>query len=271
GLGLNRPKDIQLCIHNSLAGKIPIIIAEDRKDFLSLVRAFTLRNEPEILPDSMGACIVAGFNNWDRIRRHKKNWMAQHPFQNTESSWPEEFKRIIQQKDLYQDTFILMSSGPYSNIAAGKLGIDESEWRRLSQIIRREHECAHYFTRRIFKSMRNNILDELIADYIGIIAALGRFRADWMLHFMGLENFPKYRNGGRLENYRGAPPLSDGAFIILQKLVKTAIDNLKNFSYEYAHEPDMPETKAKVITSLVKMTLEELASPDILKRLKNIL
>ena len=29
--------------------------------------------------------------------------------------------------------------------------------------------------------MRNNILDELVADYMGITAAAGRYRADWFL------------------------------------------------------------------------------------------
>lgn len=74
--------------------------------------------------------------------------------------------------------------------------------------------------------MRNNMRDELIADYQGIVAANGgRYRADWFLRFIGLEAFPEYRQGGRLQNYRGQPPLSDGAFKILQVLVKDAAEN----------------------------------------------
>lgn len=51
------------------------------------------------------------------------------------------------------------------------------------------------------------MLDELIADYAGIVAAWGRYRADWFLRFVGLEDYPRYREGGRLQNYRrGAGP-----------------------------------------------------------------
>jgi len=67
--------------------------------------------------------------------------------------------------------------------------------------------------------MRNNLLDEVIADYFGITAACGRFRADWLLRFFGLESYPRYRAGGRLEHYRGDPPLSDAAFLVLQRLL----------------------------------------------------
>ena len=87
---------------------------------------------------------------------------------------------------------------------AADLGLAEAEWREMSLVIRREHECAHYFTRRLFGSMRNNLLDELIADYAGLVAATGRFRADWFLRFIGLEEFPRYRPGGRLDLYRGS-------------------------------------------------------------------
>jgi hypothetical protein len=52
-----------------------------------------------------------------------------------------------------------------------------------------------YFTRRVFGSMRNNMLDELIADYIGIIEAMGTYQADWFLRFVGLEDFPMVRGG----------------------------------------------------------------------------
>ena len=46
--------------------------------------------------------------------------------------------------------------------------------------------------------MRNNLHDELIADYAGITAAIGHYRAAWFLRFLGLEDYPTYRPGGRL-------------------------------------------------------------------------
>jgi len=177
----------------------------------------------------MGAVIIAGYNNWDRIHTYRKEWELNNTENVTEESWLAEFQRLIPQKEFYQDKFIILSDGPYSAVPAESLGLAEEEWRRLSLIIRREHECTHYFTRRMFSSMRNNLLDELIADYMGIVSAIGFFRADWFLRFVGLENYPQYRAGARLENYRGDPPLSDGAFKILQALVKLAAENLEAF------------------------------------------
>lgn len=59
-----------------------------------------------------------------------------------------------------------------------------------------------YFMRRVFSSMRNILSNEIIADYFGIVAARAGFQHDWLLRFMGLEAFPSYRVGGRLENFR---------------------------------------------------------------------
>ena len=100
--------------------------------------------------------------------------------------------------------------------------------------IRLEHECTHYFTRRLFGSAKNHLLDELIADYRGIVAAIGQFRADWFLRFMGLENYPNYRACGRLGYYRGDPPLSEQAFGLLQTLVQRAAENVERFDRENA-------------------------------------
>ena len=228
GLVLNQPEKLQLFIHQSLAGAIPVLLAGNRENFVSLVQALTMRNEPLEVPASMGACIVSGFNNWDRIRQYRQKWAVRNPGNCDENSWKEEFQQLILQKQLYQDRFIILSDGFYSGVSAKDMGLEESEWQRLSLIIRLEHECTHYFTYRVFNSMRNNIFDELIADYRGIVAACGYYRADWFLRFLGLESFPNYREGGRLENYRGQPPLSDRAFKILQALVKAAAENLSH-------------------------------------------
>ena len=138
--------------------------------------------------------------------------------------------------------------------------MEEGAWRRASLAIRREHECFHTFTGRLFTSMRNNLLDEVIADYMGIVGAAGRYRADWFLRFVGLESFPAYRKGGRLENYKGAPPLSDAALAILQALVKDAAGNLERL------DQGQP-CKALVAYALTYATLEELACESALGRL----
>ncbi|MEO1375427.1 MAG: hypothetical protein AAFW70_14120 [Cyanobacteria bacterium J06635_10] len=256
GLVLQEPEKLQLIVHPSIAGEIPVIIAGNRADFISLVQALTMRNQPKEVPDSMGACMVGGFNNWDRIRRYKQQWEANNP-NYTEADWNNEFRQLIPSKELYQDRFIILSQGYYSNVSAEKLGISEAEWQKKSLIIRLEHECTHYFTKRLFGVMRNNLLDEFIADYRGICAAVGNYREDWFLNFMGLELFPSYRQGGRLENYRNR--LSEGSFHILKKLVFHAAKNLKNFEVEEVNKID----DTKMLVTLCQLTLEELASNDI--------
>jgi hypothetical protein len=253
GLRLNAPDQLQLALHPSPAGPIPLLITAGRADFTSLVQALTRRNEPDPLPDSMGAAIVAGYTNWDRIHRYRQSWEKE---QGWGGNWAEAFKALLQHKALYQDTFIILSDGPYSGVSAAEMGLSPGEWRRLSLIIRREHECTHYFTRRVFNSMQNNLIDELLADYMGLVAALGRFQAGWFLGFMGLEAFPLYRQGGRLQNYRSQPPLSEGAFKILQALVKSAAENLEALDTRLR-----PEWAAQdIFLALTHLTLEEIAS-----------
>ncbi len=216
------------------------------------------RNEPAPISASQGALMAAGYNNWDRIRKLRLEWEQQNPEQaSSETAWSDEFKRIIPRKQLYQDRFIFLSDGPYSGVPADEMGIDQEEWRRMSLIIRREHESAHYCTRRVFSSMRNNVIDELIADYMGIVAAAGSYRAGWFLRFIGLEAFPEWRQGSRLEIYRG--DLSDKAFSILQHLVKRAAENVETFDRTHA-EMRTGAARGLPIVVLSEFTREELAS-----------
>jgi hypothetical protein len=256
---LQQPEQLQLMIHQSLAGAIPVLLTRNREDFVSLVQALTMRNEPLPVRASMGACMVTGFNNWDRVRQYRQQWSVKNFGNCFESRWLEEFGRLIPQKELYQDRLIILSDGFYSNVSANDIGLSEVEWRRISLNIRLEHECTHYFTHRLFGSMRNNLLDELIADYRGIVAAIGHYRADWFLRFLGLESFPDYREGGRLQNYRGQPPLSEGAFKILQVLVKSAAENLERFDAEHGGKLRTLNSQPIMLVALTYLTLEELA------------
>ncbi len=256
GLQLRKPERLRIEIHPTAAGNLPLLLTFDRDDFATLVRAFTCRNEPEAVPDSMGACIVTGYNNWDRVHAYRRAWENAHPLQASAGGWSAEFKLMANDKSLYQDTFLILSDGPYSSVAAADLGLEEETWRDASLVLRREHECAHYFCRRAFGSMRNSLHDELIADYAGIVATAGRYRPDWALRFLGLEDYPHYRAGGRLENYRGEPPLSDAAFAVLTHLVTRAAASLEHFDRSHA-----AVSMARRIVALTRLTVEEMASP----------
>jgi hypothetical protein len=261
GFAFEDPAGLRILVHPTAAGRVPVVICGARADFVSLVRALVHRNEPAAVPDSMGACIVARYNNWDRLAALRARWIREYGDAPSAECWNEELRRIIPMTELYQDSFILLSSGPYSAVPASEMGLADDEWLDLSLAIRLEHECAHYVTRRVLGSMRNSLIDELIADYVGISAAAGRYRAQWFLRFMGLERFPHYRYGGRLENYRGDPPLSDGAFAVLASLVRAAAVLLERF--DVRREPCTARGAAHdlgAIVAIAELGLERLAS-----------
>ena len=259
-LQLAAESEVELCLHPTQAGTIPVLQIADRRDFVSMVQAFTRRNEPQPIPDSMGACMISGLNNWDRIRKHRSLW-AKDVSDSSDTAWSAEFKRLIPRKPEYQDRLILLSSGPYSAVPAATMGLSDNVWLEASMTIRREHECTHYFTLRVLGSMRNNLMDELIADYVGLVAAFGQYDAWRALTFLGLEDYPRTSPGGRVENYRGEPALSAGAFEVIMRLVIGAANNLESFNQSATERYAEPEAIASTILALASRTLEELAEP----------
>ena len=192
GLRLAAPERFRLELHPTPAGRIPVLTVPVREDFVALVQALTRRNEPTPLPDTMGALFASGYNNWDRVRRYRQSWEAD----GAQGTWAEAFRSFIPQKDRYQDRFILLSEGPYSGVSAGELRLDLDDWLRLSHMIRREHESAHYYCRRALGGMRSNALDELIADAAGVLAVGRTVEAHrWLRVFLTDEAT------GRIGNY----------------------------------------------------------------------
>jgi len=271
GPALRDPQGVELVLNPTVAGRIPVLVVRERADFETLVRVFSGRNEPIPVPASMGACIVTGLNNWDRVRAYREAFERRSGRPGDEDAWLQEFRaNLVPNKPLYQDRFIILSRGPYSAVPAPAVGRAEDEWLRLSLDIRREHECTHYFTCRVFGSMRNNLLDELIADFAGLVRVLGSYDADMALRFFGLENHPRYREGGRLESYLGDPPLSPAAVVVLRSLVHQAVRNIENFSDGHEVLAD-PSATGRMVVALTAMTLEELASPGMAARLDAVL
>lgn len=267
---------LRITLHPTAAGTLPIIIARVRSDFEYLVCALAHRNEPVPIPPSLGACIVGGYNNWSRVERLRGDWLANGGADaavDADMAWREQFRRIVPHRERYQDRFAILSVGPYSATPASDVGLGDDEWLRLSLVIRLEHECAHYFTKRVFGTMRNSLLDELIADYRGIVAAAGRFEPSWLLRFMGLESRRTWRSSGRLANYRGSPPLSDGAFAVLHEMVRRATMTLEGFDAHLRDAADGPEHPrsldevGRAIVAIASTGLEPLADQGGAQRL----
>src|SRR4029079_7333922 len=139
-LTLERPDLLELSIHPTIAGHVPLLIVGHRGDFVKLVQAFSERNEPKVVLDSMGACIVKGLNNWSRIHVRRDAWKREMGESGTDDGWAAEFQKLIPQQDLDQDPVIMLSRGPYSAIPASDGGMEEREWLDRSLAIRREHE-----------------------------------------------------------------------------------------------------------------------------------
>ncbi|WP_347489122.1 hypothetical protein ABDB91_18160 [Desulfoscipio sp. XC116] len=268
GVRLEEPGNIEVYLYQTLAGGIPVMQIGNRSDFETLVRVFAHRNEPVLIPPSMGACMIKGYNNWDRVKKYKEKWHSANGHkENPDLLWQLEFEKMKSQTEFYRDTFLILSDKEYSNVPAEMLGISGERWRRLSLDIRREHEATHYCTLRFWNSARNHLLDELIADYMGLAAATGSYRAHWFLCFMGLEDYPVYRTGGRLANYLKDKELSGRAFEKLKFYIYNAACNLEIFSDKYAPCFYQGEGKYQMLLAMSKMNLVELASENMEKKL----
>ena len=222
----NRPESIRFELYESVVGKIPLLIVPDDEDFIQLVQCFLHKNNPTHVPRSMGALLVNGINNWDRIHELRAKWLQN----NLVETWNNEFaKSVLPNPGLYKDKLIILSTKPYSNVAADHLGITEKAWVDYSLSIRLEHECTHLYTLTCYGCASNNLHDELIADYIGISKTIGRYDKEWMFAFMGLEEYPNYRRGARLENYLGNAGLTDSDFWQIVSLIRSGIENIASF------------------------------------------
>jgi hypothetical protein len=264
GVALEDPGGLELEIHPSLAGRIPVVVPATRADFVTLVQAFTERNEPAEVPDSMGACLVNGLNNWSRVEAHRERWRAGLGpgvgEEATDAAWAMEFKALAARKPLYQDRFIILSRGPYSAIPAGALGLDEAAWLQQSLAIRREHECVHYLTYRAAGLIRSNVLDELIADFAGLVAATGTYSAEVARRFLGLHGYPAVQPGSRIWIYRGQPPLDDEAMQVVAALAVRATNHLEGAAADWGAGLRELATLGRLVAALAALTLEELAA-----------
>jgi len=257
-LKLNDYKNITLRIRESIAGKIPIITVPDKEDFTTIIQSLLYKNNPEHVPQSMGAILINGLINWQKIAILKSDWLATH----TAENWSKEFyMNILPNDSLYKDKLIIISTKPYSNVSAKQLGLNESLWLSYSISIREQHECTHLYTLKKFGLASNNLHDELIADYIGIVKTIGKYNKSWMLMFMGLENYPKYRQGARLENYISDNKLSKEDFKHLVKIIKMAIENISIFDESQGKLQSNRDQICR-IDALCETSLEELSSTN---------
>ena len=151
------PDKVRIEIFDSFAGKIPVIYIGNADDFESLVTNLVHKG---IRPDDIGKT-GASFIYGKSVR------------------------------------FIILSAKPYSNVLSSELGLDEEEWAQKSMLIRRSHECTHFFTKKTYGITNNILHDELMADFIGLYDAFGYYKSEWFLKFLGIIK----SSGSRLDVY----------------------------------------------------------------------
>lgn len=166
-------ENISAEIYNSCAGEIPVIKIKNTDDFENLVTNLIHKGVRPQNLSATGAAFVFGKTT----------------------------------------RFIILSAKPYSNVTAKTLGLDERDWQEKSMKIRLEHECTHYYTKRFFGCSQNHLHDELIADFFGLYAAFGEYKAEYFEYFMGV----KGTEGTRLACY-----IPDSSPELLEVLKKTA-------------------------------------------------
>lgn len=194
---------------NTPAGDVEVLSLRKRDDFVHMCQCLGNKCEPVEIPDSTGAMALFGLNNWDKVRAGLDN---------------------------YKDSFIILSSGNYSNVSNidiknitnGEIDLDEQAWTNKSIIIRKYHELTHFVMRKTYPDDISFIRDELIADCIGLICAFGCFDVRLLKLFLGIEE-DTYRQGGRLQNYEGGEEKN------IPEVLKM-IEQLKNKVEKYEKE-----------------------------------
>lgn len=175
------PEEVRFWIAPHPCGAVPVLATSDRQDFLQLVRALAYRAEPISLAEGLHAQAVSGLIHWG----------------------------IISMFGMHNRTrLVLLHDSPYGSVSAHEVPgmLTPSDWLKASTTLRLEHELTHLAVKRLLGEMRLNLLDELIADCMGMLAALGFFDARLFHRCLGLDDesgrWSTYVNGLSAEQRR---------------------------------------------------------------------
>jgi hypothetical protein len=255
------PDFLKFEIAHPPSGSVPVLTVAARHDFENLLRILLHRNEPVTIPPGMGAVLINGLTNHDRIDTLRRSFFASNPGAR-QGTWLREWERLREHhRDGYQDRLIVVSRGPYSALPAAISGMDDATWNECSRVIRIHHECAHAFCRAVLDHMGNNLLDECIADFIGMRAALGHFSCKLFLDAMGVSATGEMRSSGRMRNYLAEPVLPEPLHGHQARLLARAADTLASWDATLeSFDPENPEYEARLILSLAACSLISLAA-----------
>lgn len=159
-----QPDKLQCQVVDHLCGFVPVLSTPCREDFALMVRAFAHRAEPAPVAAAVHGIAIEGLIHWHL----------------SEDGIPTPAKIRL----------IILHDAPYGSLPAYEVPGNPShqDWVAASGVWRLEHELTHLATRCFWGKMRLNLLDELIADGMGMVKALGMFDATLFLRCLGIED-----------------------------------------------------------------------------------
>ena len=170
------PKSIQFDIADHFCGAVPVLYTTNHADFTALVRALAYRCEPVNIAEGVHAQAIGGLIHWGLVRALGSKYRAQ---------------------------IILLHDAPYGSVPASQVpgSLSPEEWLAQSYALRLEHELTHLATKKLFGQMRLNLLDELIADAMGMIHARGKFSSDLFRRCLGVSDNGNIATDARVWTY----------------------------------------------------------------------
>lgn len=176
------------------AGTIEVVFLKVRADFECFLRIMGHHSLPDAIAPTVGAITYLGLADWGKVHAAYRDFVAAGG-----EDWGEEFRRLAKEPGRLRSQLVAISEGPYSNVSAAEVGYGEGEWLRLSREIRLHHECGHVVCRRIMPQDVLPVWDEVTADAVGLVCALGRYDASMAARFLGVSE--RGQGTGRLTEY----------------------------------------------------------------------
>ena len=176
------------------AGPVEVLFLRERADFETFLQVVGHRAQPVPIARTVGAITYRGLADWGKVAAAHAAYVAAGG-----DDWGSEFRRLAQQPGAFRAELVVISEGPYSNIAAADTPYGPDEWLHISREIRLHHECAHVVCRRTMPDDVLPVWDEVTADVVGLLCATGRYDAALAARFLGVteDGFA----GGRLAEY----------------------------------------------------------------------
>ncbi len=179
------------------AGLVEVLFLERRADFETFLQIVGNKSAPVPIARTVGAITYRGLADWGKVADAREAYLASGG-----DDWGGEFARLAKVPGAFRAEIVVISEGPYSNVAADETPYEPDEWVRISREIRLHHECAHVVCRRTMPDDVLPVWDEVTADVVGLLCATGGYDAALAMRFLGVTE--RGFAGGRLAEYLDA-------------------------------------------------------------------